>query len=782
MQIKLPPQKNHIFDILRIEMPQIDSIGHFVKWMDKNGCKPTIKSVKIKDLKYAQSQINKAKIERILKSGFAKKDDRKFIVDKYNRILDGNHSIVAKYNIDPDQKIQVTQFNIPIGSLLRMAKKYSKVKFKGINKNIDIDLIKGRAAYPNGTVSPNGKHKKIAGKWVRIKSPVREKAKQPTKQELIKKYKDYPEYIELMNLPKSAWKERLIINKETGQKRKVLILTKENIRKRVFDAASKLFTVRAGKLGESIGLNKTEIQDLKYDSLSLLDNALHKYGYDHDPKTPKDLLHHFNKQLLPLRHIATKIKMGNIQIPQNIVRYANRYLNIVKEVGTDPNRVYNKIDWTIGDIHPDLKKENIGSNKIPLDDFSLKGQSDRIKQKKESALNKIDKEYHEIKKQIDHKFNSGDDIDQKLMDKKKLLEGQIEKEKSRIVNDLTRKINTLKKNFAKIEMPVIVKRNIANMEKVIENPDSPKIKELSQNIEAINKEVDMGKFDDKAYEKAMLYLNVRREKAIKKMEETYKFENKRRGAKSIFKELDNYFTRKGNINLDDKYMDSEGNTYDRIQIEDEGAYDTDHTHNIQQKNLEAQKLKDLIGKVAPQYKELLELFFGVHASSPKMDREIKYGAALTKVSEILKYLPKSYYQREEKQAGTSDLLKRVEAKTRFKNPNYNKELVVYNKKKVAAKKAGKFSSEWTKENPPPPKTYSKESPQGQKLFKDEWNKVYRLTVKGAKRKGKELSESTKKTKILNDIRDAKKKIYQNINLFLPNPIFRESETILKKSF
>jgi len=568
----------------------------------------------------------------------------------------------------------------------------------------------------------------------------------------------------------------------TNKTRKVWILKNKSIQNEIIDKYYPIFLHKSDNIAGEIGLSNEDVIELKAVAMSLLINGIGTYGKTHDPDNPKDILRHIHQQLLPIRYEATKLKNGDITLPQNIIRYTNKYKKAVEKANsTDPQEVYKQINWTIGDIHPDLKSYDIGAMKVPYKDFQLFEISLAVKAKKEKQIKKVKDRFQEIKEIVSKKQSNSKTDNQKLINSKKKLNSALESEIKKEQKIIQERIDK-KKSLFKKEIPQIIQNDIKKLEEQKSNPTNPKIKQIIENLKDIDKQLQRGGGITNIYDKVNDFLDTKESEFLNKIEDQYKLEKKRRGANSVFKELDSYINKRKK-SIDDGTYTKDGEFIPSFTIHDTDSIISDPDY-MEVNITHANRLNYLINEIVPEQKDVMKLFFGTSEKSPDLgfEEKVNYGEPLNKVSEIINQLSDDYFTRKDDKPKTSYLLDRVDAKQWFKNPNYQAEKKKYEEKKEAIKNKGINLKEWKKSNPEPLKTFHKTSKEGQKLYKKERDEVYKKTVKEAKRKGKPLSEKTKAAKVLSDIRTAKKKIYKNIHLFIDNPFFYEQNEILKKSF
>jgi hypothetical protein len=642
-------------------------------------------------------------------------------------------------------------------------------------------IFKGRKPEPIGTVS--GNYKKTVNGWVRIqnenqssRAKQREeanKARKEPKKELIEKYKDRPEFIQLMNMPQSAWKEvKTTVKTEKGKEKTKtsLILTDNKFVDHFVKQNAGLFIKRANNIGVGIGLKGDDLIDFKISAQQLLQNALNSYGKDHDPKNPKDIYHHLNQQMLPLQYMATKLKHKEFTPPQNIVKHASKYEKLFKEHKGDLGLIHENLNLKIKDVHPDLSDHKQGNDKLPFEDFHVKEQSKQVIDRKNKEIEHANKTHEKFKNEIDNGYKNKDSIVTGLNKQKENLLSLLQSEKDKIIAPLQESINKKKNLFKSGAIPEIIKKQIAEMQKVIDNPVNDKTKEINSILSDLDKQIEKSDWTADKYKESIDFLNKKKDEHLNKINDKYKFINKRKGGASVYQELDSYLGKK-RIRLDDLKTDQtqSNDKADSIVVSNEYA---------QKINKEVKKLENTLGSVLnPRESEIMKMYLGIHEKNDKKAENTMWGHGVTNVEKLIDMIPNDLYGRK-KDPQTSYYLNRVESKTFFKNPNYEKELKDYNAKK--AKNKGNIMK-WVKDNPAPSKVYHKDSKEGQALYKQEREAIHAKTVKESKQKQSDLSKARKRQLLTADIKSAKAKIFQNLNLFKDNGIFKQAEDILKKS-
>ena len=646
-------------------------------------------------------------------------------------------------------------------------------------------IYKGRKPVPINTVS--GDFKKIAeNKWIRIRSKEtekrmqeREKAKdQETKQDLEKKYKDKPEFIALMNLPGSAWKKETVeVLAEDGintKKKEKLILSDSKFAGDFYDKNVGLFYSKAKKIAQNIGLQYDEKIDLQLEAGELLINAINAYGKNHDPENPKDIMHHLNNWMLPLQYAATKLKNKEFSLPQNLSRYINKYQKLHKEHGGDIDKIYDEIDLKVKDIHPDLSDKEIGNEKLPIDDFDVKEKSETQNKKIESKLKTAENVREKLIKEINIGYENKDEIVGKLQEKKKNIESKLEEEKQKVIEPLKIEIEKKKKIFKK-EIPEIIKKQIALMQQTIDNPDNAEIRKIKYTLSDIDKQIDKATWTKEKYDDAINFIEKKFQDTKNKIELSSFKKKKRMGARNVFQQLDEYLGRK-KVNIGDMNLLN--------KIKEKPRFGDMSEENINLLNKHIHGLNSSLDKIlTPKQAEIMKLFFGTSDKIKKIQirdvGKLNMGKDVNQLDKMIDMLPPDFYERKS-DIGTSYWLERVKSKQNFKNPDYENQKKEYDKKKADKKREGVNMSEWAKNNPIPEKTYSKDSPEGKKLFEKEYNDVYDKTVKEGKHKKDTLSVHRKKQLLSSDFNAAKAKIFQNLVMFKDNKIFQGFEDKLIK--
>ena len=128
--------------IPRNKMPQIKStlMGDYIRYIDNQNIRVSKKKLPISTLKNSQGQLNKDKIQGLLKGAGRQSLEKPFIISSDNYILDGHHRANALYNIDDKYKANVIQINLPIKKLIQVTHDFSKVKYKDIDESYDMEV------------------------------------------------------------------------------------------------------------------------------------------------------------------------------------------------------------------------------------------------------------------------------------------------------------------------------------------------------------------------------------------------------------------------------------------------------------------------------------------------------------------------------------------------------------------------------------------------------------------------------------------------------------------
>jgi len=128
--------------IPRSKMPQIKStlMGDYIRYIDNQNIRVSKKKLPISTLKNSQGQLNKDKIQALLKGTARQSLEKPFIISSDNYILDGHHRANALYNIDDKYKANVIQINLPIKKLIQVTHDFSKVKYKDIDESYDMEV------------------------------------------------------------------------------------------------------------------------------------------------------------------------------------------------------------------------------------------------------------------------------------------------------------------------------------------------------------------------------------------------------------------------------------------------------------------------------------------------------------------------------------------------------------------------------------------------------------------------------------------------------------------
>lgn len=120
--------------ITRAKMPQIhnDLVSEFLEGLKKQGISVRPETVSVSSLKPTQREMDRSKVEGMLKSAPDRALNKPIIVSNDNRILDGHHRWAAKMSRNPVERQQVWRVGLSIRKLLERASSFSKVEYKPI--------------------------------------------------------------------------------------------------------------------------------------------------------------------------------------------------------------------------------------------------------------------------------------------------------------------------------------------------------------------------------------------------------------------------------------------------------------------------------------------------------------------------------------------------------------------------------------------------------------------------------------------------------------------------
>ena len=115
-------------------MPQIDDQyqAMFFRYLRDNRIKFTKRSVHVRDLRPAQTELRVDVAHKLLKSNSTKLK-KPIIVSSDNYLMDGHHRWFAFVLDDPNMKVNVIKVNLPGSKLLDMMNKFDYVGTKTID-------------------------------------------------------------------------------------------------------------------------------------------------------------------------------------------------------------------------------------------------------------------------------------------------------------------------------------------------------------------------------------------------------------------------------------------------------------------------------------------------------------------------------------------------------------------------------------------------------------------------------------------------------------------------
>jgi len=125
------PKKN--LGIPRNKMPQIKNafVPDFIKFLKENDISASSKNILLTKIHATQKEINNDKILRLFTQA-KEKLDYPLIVSKDMYLLDGHHRWLALIKIDPKKKRKTWVIDTDIKNLLKVTKKFDKVRYKEI--------------------------------------------------------------------------------------------------------------------------------------------------------------------------------------------------------------------------------------------------------------------------------------------------------------------------------------------------------------------------------------------------------------------------------------------------------------------------------------------------------------------------------------------------------------------------------------------------------------------------------------------------------------------------
>jgi hypothetical protein len=143
IDMRSKPQYNSIqapfghLGISRSQMPQIDhkTRANFIQWLKTKGIKVRTIRVPIRSLKMSQGEYDRDKVMEIISSmlmGDKKKYDPLFVSsDGY--VVDGNHRLIAKLNMNDSTYMDVAEISSPMMQLLDIIRECPYVRYKTLH-------------------------------------------------------------------------------------------------------------------------------------------------------------------------------------------------------------------------------------------------------------------------------------------------------------------------------------------------------------------------------------------------------------------------------------------------------------------------------------------------------------------------------------------------------------------------------------------------------------------------------------------------------------------------
>lgn len=161
--------------ILRQDMPQIKSthVRDFLGYLNDKGVKHNVRKIPVKHLKLTQKDINPDKVKQMM-SAPDKVLKKPVLTSIDNYVLDGHHRLLALYNKDKNSKLPSVKIGAPITDLLKYAKAYPKVSYKGINEMLKEGNDKLKLSIPSNIKKLHKAFKKHGKKLYVVGGAVRD--------------------------------------------------------------------------------------------------------------------------------------------------------------------------------------------------------------------------------------------------------------------------------------------------------------------------------------------------------------------------------------------------------------------------------------------------------------------------------------------------------------------------------------------------------------------------------------------------------------------------------